>query len=371
MAERPTRERQRQYRRYFQAELEMAALYKALADRANDGHRRQVLNELATWEVRHAAKWAEKLGIPIPQHPPTRLTLRHRILLLAADVVGLRRVLPFLLRGEADEIRAYSKDPEASELIPEERRHAGMLRKLFGEGRGSQVAAFEPRQIVSGSAVRAAVLGVNDGLVSNFSLVMGVAGASTNSDFILLAGVAGLLAGAFSMAAGEYVSVRSQRDLYENQIDIERAELEEFPGDEEQELTLIYEAKGLSKESAAQVAKHLMTNPQVALDIMVREKHGLDLDEVGSPWTAAGSSFVAFCLGAIVPILPFMLGGMGQVAVGTSAAASGLALVVVGGSLAYFSNRNVAWGSLRMLLAGGAAAAVTYGVGSLIGTTIT
>ena len=172
MAERPTRERQRQYRRYFQAELEMAALYKALADRANDGHRRQVLNELATWEVRHAAKWAEKLGIPTPQHPPTHLTLRHRILLLAADVVGLRRVLPFLLRGEADEIRAYSKDPEATELIPEERRHAGMLRKLFGEGRGSQVAAFEPRQIVSGSAVRAAVLGVNDGLVSNFSLVL-------------------------------------------------------------------------------------------------------------------------------------------------------------------------------------------------------
>lgn len=207
-------------------------------------------------------------------------------------------------------------------------------------------------------------------MVSNFSLVMGVAGASTNPDFVLLAGTAGLLAGAFSMAAGEYISVRSQRDIYESQIQAERTKLAESAGNEEQELVRSYEKKGLAPVAAAHVAHHLMSNPELALDAIVRERLGLSPRNLGSPWNAAIVSFLAFCAGAIVPIIPYIVAKSGGATFAVSAGVSGGALLVVGGSLALFSGRNVAWGALRMLLAGGAAAAVTYGVGRLIGVAI-
>lgn len=220
----------------------------------------------------------------------------------------------------------------------------------------------------SGS-LRAAVLGVNDGLVSNFSLVMGVAGGTSNPDIVLLAGVAGLLAGAFSMAAGEYVSMRSQRDVYEHQINLERTEIEMWPEEEEEELSLIYQAKGLSKEEAEIIAKRLMADPEIALDTMAREELGLNPSELGSPWRASLSSFGAFISGAIIPILPYIFGANGM-AIPLSAVLSAVALLTVGGTLAWMTNRSAVWGGLRMVIAGGAAAAVTFGVGSLIGTSI-
>ena len=221
----------------------------------------------------------------------------------------------------------------------------------------------------NGGSTRAAVLGVNDGLVSNFSLVMGVAGGTDRPEFVLLAGVAGLLAGAFSMAAGEYISMRSQKDIYEYQILIEEAELREFPEEEEQELVLIYRAKGISEEDSRDIAKKIMSNPSAALDTMAREELGLDPNQLGSPWGAAFSSFAAFVMGAIVPILPYIFDAGGR-AFSLSLVFSALALVVVGGALSGLTNRNVLWGALRMLLAGGAAAAVTFGIGSLIGVSI-
>jgi VIT1/CCC1 family predicted Fe2+/Mn2+ transporter len=199
---------------------------------------------------------------------------------------------------------------------------------------------------------------------------MGVAGASTDPDFILLAGTAGLLAGAFSMAAGEYISVRSQRDIYEYQIQAERKKLAQSVADEEQELAQSYERKGLSRDAAAHVAQHLMSNPELALDAIVREKLGLSPRSLGSPWSAAIVSFLAFCAGAIVPIIPYIIAKSGGATFAVSAGVSGGALLVVGGSLALFSGRNMAWGALRMFLAGGAAAGVTYGVGRLIGAAI-
>ena len=171
------------------------------------------------------------------------------------------------------------------------------------------------------------------------------------------------------MGAGEYVSVRSQREIYENAIQKERIELTEWPEEEEDELVLIYKAKGLSEEEARRVAGHLMADSEVALDTMAREALGLDPSQLGSPWGASISSFAAFVVGASFPILPYVF-KTGDLALSLSAFLSAAALVVVGGLLALVSGRNVAWGALRMLLAGGAAAAVTFGVGRLIGISV-
>ena len=222
--------------------------------------------------------------------------------------------------------------------------------------------------IVSGN-LRAAVLGVNDGLVSNFSLVMGVAGGTGDPDIVLLAGVAGLLAGAFSMAAGEYVSVRSQRDVYEYHIERERDEIAMWPEEEERELVEIYRSKGLSQEEAETVARRLGADPETMLDTMVREELGLNPDGLGSPIGASISSFTAFVIGAVIPILPYIF-GTGSLNIPASAALSGGALLLVGGTLAKTSKRSPLWGALRMALAGGAAATVTFTIGRLVGTTL-
>ncbi len=220
-----------------------------------------------------------------------------------------------------------------------------------------------------GASLRAAVLGANDGLVSNFSLVMGVAGGTGNPDFVLLAGAAGLLAGAFSMAAGEYISVRSQRDLYENELRKEEVELSEWPEEEQAELERIYQAKGLSEEESRRVASRLMADPEVALDTLAREELGLDPSQLGAPVAAASSSFVAFVVGAAIPLLPYAL-DTGELAFWLSGSFSGLALLLAGGILARLTGVNAAWGAGRMLLAGGAAATVTYGIGRLIGVSV-
>ncbi len=217
-----------------------------------------------------------------------------------------------------------------------------------------------------GGVIRAAVLGANDGLVSNFSLVMGVAGGVDNADFVVIAGVAGLLAGAFSMATGEYVSMRSQREIYENKIRLAERRLAERPGESAGEIASIYEAKGLPRAEASSVAGHIMGNTRLALDTIAREQLGLNPDNLGSPWGAAASSFVAFAAGAVLPIIPYLLGA-GGLAFSLSAIVSAVGLLFVGGAVAVASDRGVMWGGLRMLLIGGAAAAVTFGIGKLIG----
>lgn len=171
------------------------------------------------------------------------------------------------------------------------------------------------------------------------------------------------------MAAGEYISMRSQRDVYEHRLQMEKAELEEWPEEEEEELVLIYKAKGFTKTEAQAIASKIMSSPDIALETMAREELGLDPSQLGSPWGASISSFVAFVVGATLPIIPFLVDG-GDVSVVASAVVGGSALAVVGGLLAAVTNRRVAWGALRMLLAGGFAAAVTFSVGTLIGVTV-
>ena len=344
-------------------------MYRMMAEADRDSGRAEIFQRLATAEMRHASRWAERLGMDPSELKPRSGGLKLKAFQLTARIVGTRRLLPWLVRGEAKEIAVYASDPEARDLAAEEKRHSRILTEMAVGADPLAIVRGESGAFGAGGTLRAAVLGVNDGLVSNFSLVMGVAGGTSNADFVLLAGVAGLLAGAFSMAAGEYVSMRSQRDVYEHQIGMEKIELEKWPEEEEEELVLIYQAKGFGQEDAESIAKHIMARPEVALETMAREELGLDPMQLGSPWGAAISSFVAFVSGALVPIFPYIVDA-GDLAFGLSAGLSAGALVLVGGTLAATTSKSVAWGALRMLLAGGAAAAVTFGIGRLIGVTV-
>ncbi|MDQ3991573.1 MAG: VIT1/CCC1 transporter family protein [Actinomycetota bacterium] len=230
------------------------------------------------------------------------------------------------------------------------------------------VHASDPARIAGGKsgALRAAIFGVNDGLVSNLSLLMGVSGAGVQPDVVVLAGVAGLLAGAFSMAAGEYISMRVQRELFERLIHIEAHELANDPEGETAELARIYVDRGMPEDLADQTARALMRDPAAALEVHAREELGLDPEELGSPWGAAISSFLTFSAGAFVPLVPFLFGA-GATAELLAAGLSLTALFVVGSSLTYFTGRPWPLAGGRMVLIGGVAALVTYGVGSLLG----
>jgi VIT1/CCC1 family predicted Fe2+/Mn2+ transporter len=221
-----------------------------------------------------------------------------------------------------------------------------------------------------GGSLRAAVFGINDGLVSNFSLVMGFAGAEARPEYILLAGVAGLLAGSFSMAAGEYVSVSAQRELFEQQIAMEKQELEMSPKEEEEELALIYQAKGIPDDQARALARRIIANPKTAIDTLAREELGLDPTQLGSPWMAAGSSFVAFIIGAFVPVLPYLFIS-GTTAWASSSLLSCVALFGVGALISIFTARGPVVSGLRMLGIGLLASAITYSVGWLLGVSVT
>lgn len=364
----------RRFREYHADEVQAALLYRGLADL--DPSRAEVLRRLAEAEERHAEHWRVILaGHGVDSDPPARPNLRTRLLLLVARRFGVERVLPVVIRAEAADASRYRDVPQApATMAKEEMAHGRSLAQIAGtDSAGEQIAASEGRHRArSGGALRASVFGVNDGLVSNFSLVMGVAGGTSDPDVVVLAGVAGLFAGAFSMAAGEWISVRSQHELYEREIEAEREELRAFPEEERAELELIYRAKGMSEEDAATVAGHMFADPETALDTMVREELGLDPGEVGSggAWVAASSSFVAFAIGAVLPLLPFLVMAGGLATIAVSAIVSATALGSVGGALGVLTRRPVPWSAARMVLIGGSAAAATYGIGSLFGVVV-
>jgi VIT1/CCC1 family predicted Fe2+/Mn2+ transporter len=223
---------------------------------------------------------------------------------------------------------------------------------------------------IGGGNLRAVVFGVNDGLVSNASLIMGMAGASVSNQLVLTTGIAGLLAGALSMAAGEYVSMRSQREMYEHQIGMERAELDEYPQEEAEELALIYEARGMELATAREFSTNLMRDPKHALDVLSREELGLNPDDLGSPWGAAIASFISFALGACVPLLPFAVGVAATAVLRWSCIATGVCLFGVGMALSLFTGRNAVRSGVRMLLIGGGAGLITYVIGNSLGAAL-
>lgn len=361
----------KQFRAFWEREMAAAWLYRELAQFA-EGDSAETLEQMAATEDEHASHWIEVLeqaGAPEPEFK--RVPLRERLVVFAAKRLGVDQIVPYLIKLESKDAGMYVGVPEAPDGIVDEEIELGRALAQIGAKDPAQIVRREARhRSASGGALRAATFGVNDGLVSNLALVMGVAGGATDSGIVLLAGIAGLVAGAMSMAAGEWVSVRSQRELYEREIEIEREELKYFPDQEASELRLIFESKGFTEGQARQLTDQVMRDPDVALDTLVREELGLDPGELGSPWVAAISSFVAFAVGAFVPVLPFLfLVGTSAVAVG--AAAASIMLFAVGATLSIFTGRSPILSGGRMVLIGMGAAAVTYGVGSLVGVAIT
>lgn len=366
--------RVKRWRELLASERDAAALYSRLAQ-TETGDRREILTELAEVERRHAAHWEAKLteaGETVP--PPGRPSLRTRMLATAARAMSTQAVLPMIERAERTDAGIYDVEPDAAPgMAEDERGHAKTLSKLGGGGRpepAEQIARREGwhRGDRSG-ALRAGVFGVSDGLVSNTSLVMGFAGSSASHTAVLLAGVAGLLAGSFSMAAGEYVSMASQREMYEREISIEQQELEENPEEERAELVLLYRAKGLKRAEAETLADRLMSNRKVALDTLVREELGLDPGALGSPWKAAISSLLTFAVGAFVVVIPYLIGG-GAAALVAAIVLAALAMLAIGGGIGILNGRSAVKSAGRQLLFGAVAAAVTFGIGHLIGTSI-
>jgi VIT1/CCC1 family predicted Fe2+/Mn2+ transporter/rubrerythrin len=376
-------------------ERDAIVLYDALAAIEDDPRRSGAFQRIAANERRHADVWATKLtelGVDVP--PAGRPRARVRFIVVVARLFGTKAVTDLVKALEGDEEEAYDAQgtsPEVAAIAADEREHARIWDQLRDEGSAAAVAvaagsrdgvaiarrANTPAEIGKvetwhraggrSGTLRAVIFGVSDGLVSNLSLVMGVAGAATqNSSFVFLAGIAGLLAGSFSMAAGEYISMQSQRELFERQIALERAEMEAMPEEEEAELAAAYRAKGFTAEEAARIAHRIFRDPVAALDTLVREELGLDPDELGSPIKAALGSFLAFAAGAAVPVIPYLFGG-GTAVLLASLAISLVALFAVGAAVSLLTGRSMLFSGARQVVIGLAAALVTYGIGSVIG----
>lgn len=355
-------------------EMNGAALYESLAAAEKDDRLAEVYRRLATVEQRHAERWRKRLedaGETLRTFTPS---WRTRTLGWVARRFGASAVLPSVQTLEAAGTESYATQSDARDFHGDERSHSRVIRLMStvrGGIAGTDVARLEGRhRATGGNALRAAVLGSNDGLVSNLSLVMGVAGAAMSERIILITGLAGLLAGAGSMALGEWLSVQSSRELYRHQLETEQAELLAAPEEEEEELALIYQARGLGQEQARAFAASMMSNPDTALETLAREELGIDPNELGgSAWEAAITSFFLFSIGAVVPVLPFFF-ATGNLALALSIAFSTVALFTVGAAITLFTGRSVFFSGSRQVVFGLIAAALTFGIGRLVGVSL-
>jgi VIT1/CCC1 family predicted Fe2+/Mn2+ transporter len=389
----PTASEARQSLENLRLERDATWLYERLATIDRDPRRAAAFRKIAASEARHAAIWTsalERQGVDVP--PPAGPRLRVRTIALLARLFGTRAVgdLVLALEGEEEELyEGQASNPEVASIAADEREHAAIWREIqaartqrteispdaSGAGVAAAGAVVSPQEIARSElwhragrsgTFRAVIFGVSDGLVSNLALVMGVAGAAPEPQIIVLTGIAGLLAGAFSMAAGEYVSMQSQRELFERQIELERAELRDMPEEELAELAAVYRSKGFSPEEALGIASRQFRDPDAALSTLVREELGLDPDELGSPWGAALGSFVAFAIGAVIPVVPYLVLS-GVTAFAVSIATSLVALFLVGVGVSLLTGKNAIYTGARQTGIGVAAATITYLVGRVIG----
>ncbi len=330
-------------------EKQSAWLYRQVARSEADSRMRELFLRLADAAEAQAAIWQQHAAADFVP------SMRARIVAQLIRHIPPRRLRPVLAAMKLRGLSAYDAGThirDTGHVMPTTLAEVGLRHRGLGGGN-----------------LRAAVFGVNDGLVSNACLIMGVTGAAASNQVVLTSGVAGLLAGALSMAAGEYVSMRSQREMYEYQIGLERAELDEYPHEEAEELALIYQARGMELARAREFATELMRDSKHALDVLSREELGLNPDDLGSPWGAALFSFIAFALGASVPLLPFLL-EQASSALLWSCLATGITLFAVGMTLSLFTGRNALLGGLRILLIGGGAGVVTYSIGQWLGAVL-
>jgi VIT1/CCC1 family predicted Fe2+/Mn2+ transporter len=364
------------FRANRQNEVDSAAQYRAMAAAEPDAAIARIYGELADVEEKHAGFWETKLRERGVDPGPRRASWRARVLAWTARRLGPRTILPTVAQREAVSRNDYADQAETSHtrMPAQERSHARVLQAMLKRPDGvpgNELARIEGRhRTVGGNALRAAVLGANDGLCSNLALVMGVAGASPSARAILVTGLAGLLAGACSMALGEWVSVTSSRELAEREIHIEGLELDAAPEEEREELQLIYEAKGVPSEEAKQLSQRLLGDRRTALDVLAREELGIDPEELGgSARVAAATSFCLFAFGAMFPVLPYLF-LTGAAAILASLAVSSAALFAIGAAITLFTGRPVWISGGRQAVLGLAAAGVTFGLGHVLGTAL-
>ena len=358
----------------IQTEIDAAYLYSVLAEQEEDASVAAIFRQMSEIERGHALAFLEKKGLADTPLPGP--SLRARILNRIGKWLGYNYVLGVLLDTEknisASIVQArkkYSAQPAVTDTA-----HVAILQNLFRSPSrvpSAVLARFEKRhRSVGGNALRAAVLGGNDGLVSNFSLVMGIAGATGGQSEVLLTGLAGLLAGALSMALGEWISVKSSQELYENQMQLEMEELESSPEDEARELALIYASKGIPADQAREMAQSIMADKSKAHEVLVKEELGINPEDLkGSAMEAAITSFILFAVGAIIPVFPFFFSG-GLRGILLSALLSGAGLFLIGAAITLFTGKNVWFSGLRQVGFGLAAAAVTFGIGKWIGVSV-
>ncbi len=366
----------KRYTDNWQGEINGAFLYQALSRAEKNPKLAEVYARLAAIEDRHSKLWEKKLHEAGVKLPKRKISFRTYLLGFLAAKFGPTFVLPAVNALEAKDTNAYDHQVEAREakLPQDERSHARIIQMLAKQRhgmKGENVAKLEGRHRgVGGNALRAAILGANDGLVSNLSLIMGISGAHFSSSQVLVSGLAGLLAGACSMAMGEWLSVQSSRELYQKQISLEAQELQEAPEEEAKELALIYEAKGLPRAQAEELASKLMKDKDNALNTLAREELGIDPESLGgSAWEAAGTSFLLFAVGAIIPVIPlFFL--KGNSAILASVIASSIGLFLIGGLTTLFTGRSFFFSGTRQLAIGLGAAGVTFLIGRWIGVSI-
>jgi vacuolar iron transporter family protein len=359
----------------IQTEIDAAYLYNQLAQHEENTAVAELYKEMAAIEQSHASSMYhsannEALQLPAP-------SWRAKCLNLIGRWFGYEYVLDSLMQTEKVLAYKQSTDKQKSNipLTGAENNHVKILQNLISTKSkisSESLTKLEGRRhkSVGGNALRAAVLGANDGLVSNLSLVMGVAGATNGETGVLLAGLAGLLAGALSMALGEWISVKSSQELYERQMALEMEEIQNNPETEAKELQLIYMAKGIPAEQAAQMAKEIINNPSHAHEVLIKEELGINAEELkGSAWTASIASFILFAIGAVIPVVPFMFSS-GFNAIAWSVALSACGLFLIGSAITLFTGKSIWFSGLRQVLFGLAAAAITYGIGKLIGVNI-
>ncbi len=358
----------------IQTEIDAGYLYGLLAEGEKDEAIAKIFRQMSDLEKGHALAFAQKENIAPDRLPaPSR---RAKILKLIGKIFGNDYILGVLLeteKGLSNSITSLRRKTQTQSSLSDT-AHVSILRNILnspGHISASNLARFEKRhRSVGGNALRAAVLGGNDGLVSNFSLVMGIAGATSGQSEVLLAGIAGLLAGALSMALGEWISVKSSQELFENQMQLEMGELESSPQTEEKELALIYMSKGIPEAQAQKMASEIMQNKSTAHEILVKEELGINAEDLkGSAMEAALTSFFLFAVGAILPVIPFFFIG-GFKAIILSASLSAIGLFGIGAAITLFTGKSAWYSGFRQVLFGLMAAAITFGIGKLIGVSI-
>jgi VIT1/CCC1 family predicted Fe2+/Mn2+ transporter len=358
----------------IQTEVDTGFLYKILAENEKDPNVARVFTEMSEIEQNHALAFLKKNNLDSSHLPPP--SGRAKVLRFIGKVFGYDYVLGVLLDTEKSISSSIVRVKRKRNAVPSlsDTSHVTILKNILNNHQdisGSNLARFEKRhRSVGGNALRAAVLGGNDGLVSNFSLVMGIAGATSGQSEVLLTGLAGLMAGALSMALGEWISVKSSQELYENQMQLEMEELETNPEGEEKDLALIYISKGIPEPQARSMAKAIISDKGRAHEMLIQEELGINAEDLqGSAMEAAITSFILFAIGAVIPVIPFFfLSGINAVLL--SAGMSALGLFLIGSAITLFTGKSIWFSGFRQVFFGLAAAAITYGIGTIIGVSI-